>query len=296
MIKKAYKVLFVIVLSLSFLGIVKADTTIEFSRAMSGQNGVIYFGSTDAPYGIIRLTCGGKLLGSTPQEVATGVYMSTEGGQYKIETMGLKGGSTQKITCDYDNAPYYMTDQGTAGKGKLTVNLSISDDEVRNFDYNFDLNYFSNKEKRITGDNTPFSIFEKGGFEYDGCEFDDTYLTCGRTYTGTLIKLKEGLTIDEPIMTDVTVTFRKKIEGTEEYEEYKIFAHVTINGKTLIIADFGGAKCDSWPSGWKKYSGNASEIKNTATKMEYEYSGGTIPVPSCTYKGTDGLVYTFKGW
>ena len=217
--KRVYNLLFIILLSISFLGVANAST-IKIDRAVSNENGVIYFLSNDAE-GVKGLVCKNKkgenvkIKSNKEQELDTGIFMSIEGGQYKISATGQKDNSNITLKCTYEEAPWYLTNEGTAGSGELTIALHFTDNEKRSFDYTFSMNTLSNHRKRITGPNTPFSIFESENFEYKSCEADNKYLTCSKDIDGVQVKVVDGLDLTEPVTTDVLVTFLNKDDNQD---------------------------------------------------------------------------------
>ena len=293
-----YNLLFIVLLSFSFLGIVNAETTFSTGVVMSPNNGVRYVENVIDVNGV---TCEGHpIVDENPVEVKPGIQMSIEGGSYKIVTHNQKGGETVKVQCKYDFASYFRTNEGVGGAGTWNISIGFVGVEYDDFEYSFSLNTITNKQRKVTGENTPFSMFETDEFEFQGCIYEDKYLTCAHNNSvkGVIVNLKDGLVIDNPVNTDATITFKRKSDGSE----YKIFAHIEIKNTATIIADFGGAVCEDWPEGWNDFtaeegSAKDKQVVNKKTKKEFKYNGTPVPMPSnCTYNGTPGLTYEFAGW
>ena len=298
--KKIYNLLFIILLSFSIVGIVNADnaTSIETSISIMADGGARLISGS-----IQGLVCNGNRINSTSEQAvypsASGITMIISGGEYMLKTKGQTEGTDLTINCTYDYAPYYMTKEGNAGPGALTIKLHFNK-VIADHDYSFSLNTISNKSKRITGTGTPFA-YTGDDFEFKGCAVDDdskSLITCTNSTTGSgvVIQLVDKLVIDSVKNANATVTYLKKSTN----ETATIRAHVEIRNSAIIIADIGGHTCNFGP-GWKKLTDVAElaqddEIPNKDNKWVYSYTGSAFSVPECTYGGNEALKYEFKGW
>ena len=197
--KKIYNLLFIILLSFSIVGIVNADnaTSIETSISIMADGGARLISGS-----IQGLVCNGNRINSTSEQTvypsASGITMIISGGEYMLKTKGQTEGTDLTINCTYDYAPYYMTKEGNAGPGALTIKLHFNK-VIADHDYSFSLNTISNKSKRITGTGTPFA-YTGDDFEFKGCAVDDdskSLITCTNSTTGSgvVIQLVDNLVL-----------------------------------------------------------------------------------------------------
>ncbi len=294
--KRLLNTLFIIILSIFSLNVVKAaDPKISIERAVSKENGYIYIIGYENTgnrlmNGINGLKCGDQEVGKNPVTVSPGVTMFIRNGSYIASIASDTNEGSITLNCTYEDSAYYLNDKGETGPGTMTIKLNYTSSLHKSYNYDFSMNTISNFQKRLTGNNTPFNFYLDK--DYVSCDYDTTYFSgCGIAASGgVLLELKRDLVLTAPVETKVVVHFKN---------DRSIKSTVKIETSAIVIADYGGAKCEAFGEGWTDLSQETKKAlkNNTATKKQIYYSNGSISLPNCEYNGSEATGnYVFRGW